>query len=389
LGDDPATLLFDKANAAVESPVNRARFRQIAESLRQAILSGAYRPGDRLPTEMELARAHNVSRVTAGSALTELARTGLVTRAPRRGTIVQSAGRYVQAEARPLVAWIVRRIESTFNFGILQGVQSGVREAGFGLLVGQSGETHEHEGAAIRDAVAAGTSGIMIFIQDGESYNAEVLRLVLENYPVVLVDRYLRGVRCAVVSSDNEAGSRELVQAMLDAGHRRICLLTFPPGHTSTIEDRLRGYVGALTLADLPVDYSLHYVISTTEEADPWWEPSTHVVDAFAEFLCTHSDVTAVYATNAFLALVAFRAIERLHLRIPEDISFVCIDPLEAIPLSLPAVTCCVQQADAIGRTAVALLREMLAGKPPRTVFLPMILSDHGSIGRPMTRAPE
>jgi len=128
---------------------------------------------------------------------------------------------------------------------------------------------------------------------------------------------------------------------------------------------------------------------STTEEADPWWEPSTHVVDAFAEFLCAHTDVTAVYATNAFLALVAFRAVERLHLRIPEDISFVCIDPLEAIPLSLPTVTCCVQQADAIGRTAVVLLREMLAGQPPRTVFLPMILRDHGSIGRPTRRASE
>ncbi len=383
---DSAPEVFAKANRVTARAGGQARFRQIADSLKDAIIGGVYQPGDRLPTEMELAREHHVSRVTAASALSELARGGFVTRAPRRGTIVQAGAQYARAVPRPLVAWIVRRIETTFNLGILQGVQKGVHEAGFGLLLGRSGETHEDEGAAIRDAVAEGASGIMIFIQDGESYNAEVLRLVLGNYPVVLVDRYLRGVRCAVVSSDNEGGSRELVQSLLNAGHRRICMVTFPPGHTSTIEDRVRGYVRALTLAGVPVDYSLHYVVATEEEGS-MWEPSEHVVRAFAEYLRDRPEVSAVYATNAFLALVAFRAIECLGLRIPEDISFVSIDPLEAIPLALPAATCGVQQAEEIGRTAVALLQEMLSGKPPRTVLLPMRLRDSGSIGPPARRA--
>ena len=60
---------------------------------------------------------------------------------------------------RPLVAWIVRRIETTFNLGILQGIQKGVREAGFGLLLDQSGDTHVEESSAIRNVVAAGASG--------------------------------------------------------------------------------------------------------------------------------------------------------------------------------------------------------------------------------------
>ncbi len=377
--------LFDKANRTRHTGASQARFRQIAESLKQGILSGVYQPGDHLPTEMELAREHQVSRVTAASALTELARAGLVTRTPRRGTVVRENARYARVAAQPLVAWIVRRIETTFNLSVLQGIQRGVKEAGFGLLLIQSGETHVEEAAAIREAVAEGSAGIMLFLQDGESYNAEVLRLVLANYPVVLVDRYLRGVHCAVVSSDNEGGSHQLVHELLAAGHRRICLITFPPGHTSTIEDRVRGYVRALTLAGAPVDYTLHYVVSSEEEAAVW-EPGTHVVQAFAEFLRCHADVTAVYATNAFLGLVAFRAIELLCLRIPEDVSFICIDPLEAIPMTLPAMTCGLQQGEAIGRTAVSLLQEMLVGKPPRTVLLPMLVRRQGSIATPGRR---
>jgi DNA-binding LacI/PurR family transcriptional regulator len=223
----------------------------------------------------------------------------------------------------------------------------------------------------------------MIFIQDGESYNAEVLRLVVGGYPLVLVDRYLRGVQCAVVSSDNIGGSRMLVQELLDAGHRQICVVTLPPNNTSAIEDRMRGYVQALTDAGVPVDYSLHYVVDSAESAESDWVPERNKVDNFVRFLQAHPQVTAIYATNALLGLIAFRALEALQLQIPGDISLVCIDPLEAIPLSLPAITCAVQQGEELGRMAVTLLEEAMRGEQPRTVLLPMRLQRARSVGPP------
>ena len=379
-GIDP----FTKANKAnTVAHARRARFREIAHALQEAIQDGVYSVGDQLPTEMELSRQYQVSRVTAAAALSELARAGLVTRTPRRGTIVQVGAQDSARTPRKLISWIVNQIENTFGLSLLRGVEQAAREAGFSLLLTISGTDHQDEEAAIRDAVLSGAAGIIIFIQDGESYNAEVLRLVLGGYPVVLVDRYLRGVRCAVVSSDNVGGSRMLVQELLDAGHRQICVLTLPPNNTSTIEDRIRGYVQALTGAGIPVDYSLHYVVDTAETADHCWRPEQDIIDRVVEFIETHPSVTAIYATNALLALIAYRAIKQLNLLIPEDISLVCIDPLEAIPLSLPAVTCAVQQGEAIGQTAVTLLQEALAGKPSRTVTLPMQIRRVGSVGPP------
>lgn|GEM_PF-671919 len=389
MSSDPAPHEFAKAQRRGPS-AGQARFRQIAQSLREAIAGGVYRAGDHLPTEMELAREHQVSRVTAAAALTELARAGLVTRTPRRGTIVQGGLPYPGSTPRPLVAWVVMRVESTFGLSLLRGIQLGARDAGFGLLLADSGATMEDEMQAIRDAVTSGAKGIMIFIRDGEHYNAEVLRLVLGGYPVVLVDRYLRGVPCASVSSDNVEGSRMLVNELLDAGHRHICVLTFPPSDTSTIQDRIHGYVQALTEAGIPVDYSLHYVLSTLDDVNnPPWDLQPRVVEDFVDFLQAHADVTAVYATNAFLGLVAWRAIQRLGLRIPDDMSLICVDPLETIPLSVPEVTCGVQQGEAIGRTAVALLQDVMAGKSPRTVQLQMHLRRAGSVGMPGRAAPQ
>lgn len=58
--------------------------------LKDGITSGRYRPGDRLPTEDELALAHKVSRVTVRRALLSLEKQGYIERRPRRGTVVSS-----------------------------------------------------------------------------------------------------------------------------------------------------------------------------------------------------------------------------------------------------------------------------------------------------------
>ena len=65
-----------------------AMHRQLAQQLRQAIAGGGYRPGDRLPTEPELATRHAVSRITARQAVMQLVREGLVVRRQGKGSFV-------------------------------------------------------------------------------------------------------------------------------------------------------------------------------------------------------------------------------------------------------------------------------------------------------------
>jgi GntR family transcriptional regulator len=61
---------------------------RIATVLKDAIASGRYRPGDRLPTEGELVSTHCVSRVTVRRALLSLEQQGLIRRRVGAGTFV-------------------------------------------------------------------------------------------------------------------------------------------------------------------------------------------------------------------------------------------------------------------------------------------------------------
>lgn len=65
-------------------------YRRIATTLREAIHRGEFKPGDQLPTEMELTERYRVSRTTVRQALSLLTTEGLIETATSRGTRVRT-----------------------------------------------------------------------------------------------------------------------------------------------------------------------------------------------------------------------------------------------------------------------------------------------------------
>ncbi|RLB00563.1 MAG: FadR family transcriptional regulator, partial [Deltaproteobacteria bacterium] len=60
------------------SPRRKRLYEEIAEVLKKAILSGDYRVGDKLPSEMELAERFGVSRLVIREAIRYLELSGLI-----------------------------------------------------------------------------------------------------------------------------------------------------------------------------------------------------------------------------------------------------------------------------------------------------------------------
>src|SRR5258708_24508255 len=74
---------------------------QLAQLLRERIRSGQLAPGDRVPSEPQLARDHAVSRDTAQRALAMLADEGLITRRRGVGSIVAIVEPVIEVRAVP------------------------------------------------------------------------------------------------------------------------------------------------------------------------------------------------------------------------------------------------------------------------------------------------
>ena len=76
--------------------IDRSDWRSVVEQLkdgvREAIVSGYYRPGDTLPSYRELAPLLDVSEIVTKAAIKQLAAEGLVSARPRIGTVVRDLG---------------------------------------------------------------------------------------------------------------------------------------------------------------------------------------------------------------------------------------------------------------------------------------------------------
>jgi GntR family transcriptional repressor for pyruvate dehydrogenase complex len=70
----------------VESVTRNTLSKQVVESIIQLLNSGQMKPGDKLPTEMELMEILNVSRPVLREALSSLESLGVITRKTREGT---------------------------------------------------------------------------------------------------------------------------------------------------------------------------------------------------------------------------------------------------------------------------------------------------------------
>src|SRR5436309_7617044 len=64
-------------------------YHQVANSLREPIVSGMWGPGRRLPSEMDLVARYGASRITIRQALAELTQEGLILRERGRGSFVR------------------------------------------------------------------------------------------------------------------------------------------------------------------------------------------------------------------------------------------------------------------------------------------------------------
>jgi GntR family transcriptional regulator len=87
---DSKKLLCFNSSMAQESPTFTPLYRQIKTLITQGLVSGEWRPGEAIPSEIELAQRYSVSQGTVRKAVDEMASENLLVRRQGKGTYVAS-----------------------------------------------------------------------------------------------------------------------------------------------------------------------------------------------------------------------------------------------------------------------------------------------------------
>jgi GntR family transcriptional regulator of arabinose operon len=346
---------------------------QIYDDLRADIASGKYADGGQLPTEAELARQYFVSRITSKKALNKLAEDGLILRIPGRGSFVKKscpvpAAVPTHAAGKPIVALVMGGYDSSFGLEIVQGALENAEELGMHLILKDTRNDQEREAAILKSLLASGVAGIIIQPAHGELYSEAILNAVYSRFPIVMIDRYMAGIDVPFVGVDNRKLSKMAVSKLIGMGHRNISLLALEDDHASSLKERMQGFIEAFADSQLAVRKDL-WLTRINDRARARGIGggnglSSHetYVDAVAEHLMNHPDITAILGTEYSASKAAWDAARRLGKRVPEDISIVSFD-FDPGYLGLHVLSHVRQPQRAIGSCAVQAISDILNGK--------------------------
>ncbi|MEA5069182.1 MAG: GntR family transcriptional regulator [Christensenellaceae bacterium] len=349
-------------------------YHRVYNALKARIASGELKPGGKLPGEKELTDAFSVSGITVKKALNMLAEQGLVVRIPGRGTFVRDQDAAASAQAKPqLVGVILEHVASPFGLTMMYELDRLLGQAGLRMVVRFSYCDRARETEEIAFLRTLGVRGLIVMPSHGQNYNPEILKLVLNGFPMILIDKKLDGIDVPSVRTDNPAALRDLVMHLARSGRRRIGLIATAEGNATSTVERRRGFRQGLREAGLADGPECALPFERAPETPEVYEDA---VRRIAQYLVRYqAELDAIVCTEYSIVPKLVRAAADLKLELTKRVEVCSVDEDDMAPAGY-TFTHMKQDEAAIAERAVALLLERLnapAHGPAQDVLVPAV----------------
>lgn len=355
------------------------KYQQLAQELREQILTGKYASVDLLPTEKAFTEEYQVSRQTVRQALSLLVQDGLIEKRQGSGShILHSAPSTVSVAPRS-IAVLTTYISDYIFPGLLREAESVLSKSNCTTLLFASRNQISTERRILTTLLdLTQLDGLLI---EGTKTglpnpNLDLYQKLLDRgIPMVFMHGcYDKLPGTCSVLDDNYGGGYMLVKYLFQKGHRNIAGIFKSDdlqGH-----ERYAGYADALRDLGLLLqdDKVLWY---TTEDKDRLLagqalEFTSHVLQAL-------SGCSAVVCYNDELAIRLITSLRGQGVEIPKDLAVVSFDNSQYSELSPVRITSLSHGANKVGRIAAEMLLKLLDGESCQSEVMPWVLVEKES----------
>jgi len=297
----------------------------------------------------DVAKLAGVSTTTASRALngrgelTEETRKAVLDAAAQLGFRPSPFAQSLRTRRSHTVGLIVPRLAHPFYASMAQGAQSALREAGYRLILIDSGDDAQSVADAIDTLLDHWVDGILI---STTPFPAARFAELLRGTPCVFIDETVADVGVGSVTLENQEGIAALVGHLAWHGYARIGFLSGPTDRTDGRE-RYEGYYAAMAANSLAV------VPGLVRECE--WSLRSGIEQMLA-LLDADLAPDAVAASSAELALGALAACRSRGLRLPGDLAIAAFDDTYFAPLLEPALTAISYDTHLMGSRSARLL---------------------------------
>ena len=343
------------------------RHRAIYEELLAEIQSGAYKPGERLPSEALLCERFDASRITVAKAFQGLQRDHLVIRRPGSGTYVESPSRIDALQFGLLIPDLgTTEIFEPICQGIMRSPAAKSHSLTWGHSTGNESDPIKAMEELCKQYISQRVAGVFFapseLAEGKDEANARIASMLERaGIPVVLLDRcfvpYPDRSNFDLVGIDNYRAGYVLTRHLLQMGATRI-VFAMRSNSASTVEARVGGYREAL--------YALQNG-AHGEVIHGAFEDLRYVEEMLGRLrpdgIVCANDVTAAHLMQSLISL---------GVKIPSDIKMVGVDDVRYAKFLPTPLTTIRQDCAELGAVAMSTMLARLErpDQPVRDVLV-------------------
>lgn len=242
-------------------------YMKVYTDLKRKIEEGEILPGEKLPGEEELKEEYQVSVITIKHGIQMLAKENLVRRIPGKGSFVMGREEreegIVRCEAseiekksgkkEKLVGVILEYAMASYGLELMFELDRRLQEAGYKMILRFTYTDREREIEEIEFLTSLGICGLIILPCHGFYYNTALLKLVLEGFPAVVLDKKMEGISVPSIRTDNTDAVFRLVEYLKKQGKNKIGIITVSETGAITLKERRKAFHQCIEQFHLPV----------------------------------------------------------------------------------------------------------------------------------------
>ncbi len=276
------------------------------------------------------------------------------------------------------IALLTPNMEGEHSARMISSLEDQVKKMGCFLNICCYQDSIEHIKSYVEYLTEKNVDGIIVSpIKTTEDYLEPARRAGI---PIVILEDTYGIENCDVLQVDCASASYQIVEHLIQQGHRKIAVIKGTEGMT-TSRERLNGYLRVMEDYGYPVkeeflidgDYDYR---SGYEGVMKLWQLGERP--------------TALFVTNYHMSVGALVAINRLHIRVPEELSVVVFDDMTLSTIVRPRLTAVHQPLEELMEKACELIEKRMNGDFegfPGKWRLKARIAYRDSVGKPQTES--
>ncbi len=333
----------------------KAKYYILMEALKQEIMEGKICPGDRIPSENELAQQYSISRHTVRKALSILENEGLIGAEHGRGTFCTDG--FQNKSNSHNIAVITTYISDYIFPRLIQGMDNVLTDNGYSIILKNTGNSQKNEARALQDILTKNIDGLIIEPSKSEIYCRHMSlyeKFDAMNVPYVFIQgTYPQMKDKPNVLLDDVEGGYLLTRYLIELGHKHIVGIFKIDDVQGT--GRYKGYIKALNESGIPYDPE-KVIMFHTEDREK--KPAAMMDN----FICQGIPMDGIVCYNDQTALEVIQVLQKKGIRVPEDVSITGYDNSFIAMSGSIKLTTVSHPKEKLGEMAAELLLEKIRG---------------------------